>query len=369
MKSAGQEISRDAAPLSEQAAHWWITLSGDGCTNADREAFADWVMRSPERVAAYLRVTTLAAALNSDDVSWPATSAAVLIQQARSAPPDVIPLASPLHDGRKSVARSWTGSTRMALYGSLAAMLIAGIALWSLTRPQQYYTGRGEQRSVLLDDGSLVTLNTSSAIEVRFRDDRRIIHLTRGEALFQVAHDAARPFDVSAGHATIRAVGTQFNVDRRRNRTTVTVVEGKVRVSSDAMQSDQGPGAGSAKPEASELVVAAERIVITDAGMSEPEHLRNLVPVTAWTQRQLVFEGRPLREVAEEFNRYNRHHIRIESPGLQEQQVTGVFQANDSASFLAFLAGIRGVKIETDAQGHHVVTMNPAAAAPGQGPN
>jgi transmembrane sensor len=175
-----------------------------------------------------------------------------------------------------------------------------------------------------------------------------------------VAHDAARPFDVAAGNVIVRAVGTQFNVDRRDGSTTVSVVEGKVRVST-SMNDPPEAASGSNRPPAEpfeKFVVAAQRVVVTQSGVSAPEQIRNVAPVTAWTQRQLVFENRPLSEVAAEFNRYNRRHILIESDALESQQVTGVFQANDSASFLAFVSGIPGVSVQTDDKGHHVVSTN-----------
>jgi ferric-dicitrate binding protein FerR (iron transport regulator) len=98
-------------------------------------------------------------------------------------------------------------------------------------------------------------------------------------------------------------------------------------------------------------------VIVTASRVSTPEHLANLAPATAWTQRRLVFEGRPLGEVAEEFNRYNRETIRIDDPGLQHQEVSGVFQANDPESFMAFLSEIPGVKIHKTKDGSSVVTL------------
>lgn len=245
----------------------------------------------------------------------------------------------------------------MLFFGSLAAMLIAAVAVAAFASRHEYSTRLGEQRSVVLEDGSIVSLNTSSVIEVAFGERQRLIRLKRGEALFQVAHDAARPFDVVAGSVTIRAVGTQFNVDRRADHTTVTVVEGKVQVSAAAQSGSPESAAGGNVPHLEELA-AAQRLIVTGTLLSAPEPVRNVPPVTAWTQRKLMFENRPIQEVAEEFNRYNREHILIGSPALKAQRVTGVFQANDPASFLAFVAGIPGVSIQTTREGHHEVTLN-----------
>jgi transmembrane sensor len=374
MKRMDPQYNRDSTP-SQQAAHWWLVLNDEGCTAADRKHFADWVQRSPERVEAFLRVSMLTQALHSGRIHWPETSAEELIQQARSNPAEVIPMLGLLQAGA-APARSRDPSPRrralMLLVAGLATLCITALLISVRESPDHYRTMVGEQRSVLLEDGSIVTLNTASEIAVDYGEQRRFIRMVSGEALFTVAHDEQRPFDVAAGSVVVRAVGTQFNVDRRADRTTVTVMEGKVRVSSQ-MSSSHGEASGSSEPPAplDELVVAAQRVVVTESGIGRPEQVRNVAPVTAWVQRQLVFENRPLSEVTAEFNRYNRRHIVIESAALRERQVTGVFQANDAASFLAFISGIPGVSVGMDEAGNHVVSMGDRseAAVAGGGPN
>jgi transmembrane sensor len=217
---------------------------------------------------------------------------------------------------------------------------------------------------MLLADGSRVTLNTDSTIEVTLLKARRDVRLVRGEALFEVTHDPARPFVVRAGNALLSDVGTQFNVEMRSNGTTVAVVEGRVAVDSARPGESAGAQAAHGVPGATEGMIlgANDRIVITPAGLGAPQHGINLAPILAWTQRQLVFEHRPLSEVAEEFNRYNTDRIDIHGAELMRQEVTGVFGADDPASFVAFLSSIPGVEIREGADGTHVVTLrNPKA--------
>lgn len=354
----------DPTPLPEQAAHWWVVLNDESCTAADREAFAAWAQRSPERVEAFLQVSMLNSALNRGDIRWPDVPADELIEQARHASADIISLLRPPRAAEPAAIRPRSPSQRRSLHmlltATAATLCIAVLAVWFVVSPSHYETGIGEQRSVALDDGSIITLNTSSRIEVKYAGHSRFIRLVRGEALFKVAHDPARPFDVSVGTAVVRAVGTQFNIDRRTDRTTVTVVEGSVKVIAEH-EGSQSSAAGSSDPSReplSEVIAAAQRIVVTESSISPPERVADLAPVTAWTQRQLVFENRPISEVAAEFNRYNRHRIMIEPGELQAQQVTGVFQAHDTASFLAFVSGIPGVRIRTTEAGDHVVYMN-----------
>ncbi len=337
--------------VSEQAAHWWVVFRDGADTPVARREFSEWVVRSPERVEAYLRVARVQAALARPDLRWPETPADLLIRDSiasRSAPIPLRRQALSLESDRPR-----RSNFRVA-FGMVVSLLVAVAAGWlTLSRPQQFQTKFGEQRSVLLADGSRVTLNTASTIQVRLNAERRSVTLVRGEALFEVAHDTNRPFEVHAGNAVLRAVGTQFNVDLRADRTVVTVVDGRV-----AVVGRDGKDPDPRLP----ILSAADRLVIGRSGAGQPEHGINVDTETAWTHRQLVFERRPLSEVAEEFNRYNLARIDIRSPALRNEAVTGTFQSNDRASFIAFIEGIPGVHVIDDGMGGHIVTLEAAGA-------
>jgi transmembrane sensor len=160
-------------------------------------------------------------------------------------------------------------------------------------------------------------------------------------------------------------VGTQFNVDMRSTGTTVTVVEGQVavdKISSNSIVGAQIRHGGTGNASEALILGANDRIVITPSGLGAPQHAVNVAASVAWTQRQLMFEHRPLSEVAEEFNRYNKDRIDIDSAELKRQEVTGVFEAKDPASFVAFLSSIPGVEIREGADGTHIVTIRNRAA-------
>ena len=364
--------------VTQQASHWWVLLNSGGVPPADHQAFGEWVARSPERVEAYLQSIRLAQALRSDKTRWPDTPVEEVVCAARAAPAAVshlpltlqieTPVAQADGEAQESVPfwvppeRRAPGAAglralvpRIAAAAAITLGVLAGASyfLWS---PQRFQTALGEQRSVVLSDGSVVTLNTSSSVKVSMVKDRRTVMLLSGEALFQVAHDASRPFEVKTGDTTIRAVGTQFDVDRRTTGTTVTVVEGKVAVFTAPASSDDG--------EASNLPLAAgEQLTVAPRTKSHTVRA-NVAAATAWTQRKLIFENRPLGEVAAEFNRYNRQSIDIRSPELRSQEVTGAFQANDPDSFMLFLAKIPDVNIERSSDGRSfVVTLDEQAAA------
>ena len=337
--------NEELTSIPDQAAHWWVVFRHGDASPAEKREFSEWVARAPERVEASLRVARVHAALSRSDVRWPDTSAEALIRDAKAAPEETV-FPMPLRPVRNAEPRRHF-MTPIAL-GLAATLLVAVFISWvAWSRPEQFQTKVGEQRSVLLADGSRVTLNTASTIEVRMRADRRIIDLLKGEALFEVAHDAQRPFDVRVGNVVVRAVGTRFDVDRRATRTVVTVVEGRVAMV-----------ATSVLP----VLSAGDRVVVDGAGSGKLQHGVDLTEATAWTQRQLVFRHRPLGEIAEEFSRYNVGRIEIRSPALREQEVTGTFRSDDVASFVAVLAGIPGVHVASDGSGGYVVNADESAA-------
>lgn len=376
--------------IAGQAADWWARLHDEGASPEDQRQFGLWVVRSPERIEAYLDVARLMRGLKSDRIRWPSTPADELIRMAKAAPGDPVPMPgissppermdslqddvteAPANRGRS--LKDQGGDQNYRRYGwALAACALLAMAsawLW-LQKPQEYATKFGEQRSILLSDGSRVTLNTASGVEVKFQKDRRIVHLLKGEALFDVAHDSSRPFDVIARTSVLRAVGTEFNIDLGAKDTTLTVVEGRVAVMREAEakipinsepsipETQLSPSEQSfPAPPGSLILAAAERVVITAAGPGVPQHVSNLAATTSWTKHQLVFDHEPLAEVAEQFSRYNHGQIVIEGPDLARREITGVFQADDPNSFLTFLAEIPGVQIRAGKDGSHVVTRN-----------
>ncbi len=342
-------------PISEQAAQWCILFRGGNATRADKKAFGDWVSRSPERIEAYIQAARLMRALTSKKVRWPDTPVEILVREAAETPADIVSLFPSDAVPAKRTAHLSGGKPLPLMFATAAGtLLVVLVCAWAfLTGPQRYTTAIGEQRSIVLGDGSVVTLNTSSDIEVKLAKTRRTIKLVAGEALFQVAHDKTRPFYVVAGNTTVRAVGTQFDVDRRAGSTTVTVVEGKVSVVSTA----ENPGDQNPEIDAPIPVSAGEELILRPRARPRTTPA-NVAVATAWTQRRLVFERRPLGEVAAEFNRYNRQKIYIESAKLGSQEVTGMFQADDPDSFLDFIAKIPGVKIERQSDSIEVESVN-----------
>jgi transmembrane sensor len=208
-----------------------------------------------------------------------------------------------------------------------------------------YATDIGEQRSVTLQDGSVIDLNARSRIRVRYTDGTRRIDLIEGQALFHVAKDSTRPFIVTSGSTHVRAVGTQFDVNRKSAGIIVTVVEGRVAVL-----------APSALPsEAGTLVAAGEQLNVTATSARKTER-PDISAATAWTQHRLVFNSAALSDVVEEFNRYNTRQLVIDAPELESFGVVGVFSSTDPSALLRFLNAQPGVRVEERGDRIHIIS-------------
>ncbi len=239
-----------------------------------------------------------------------------------------------------------------------ASVLLGAAATWfafDQSRAGEFSTAIGEQRSVILADGSVVFLNTNSEIRVRLRTVDRQISLIKGEARFQVAKDAARPFWVATSDATVRAVGTVFNVRADQAHTEVAVIEGRVKVSAitkqiSAADTTKDSGAaieasadGRSKPATIELAAGQRAAIVSNR--IESNAGQPMEAVVAWTERRLVFRNEPLREVIAEFNRYRQSPLVAESPELAELKINGIFNSNDADSLIEYLKSFETVRV------------------------
>lgn len=347
--------------IYEQACDWLVAFRTGTPDLALREPFDEWLRRSPEHVRAYLELSSLweDAAFHDPERK---VDAPELIARARAegnvvslgaAVPHSARLTPTPGEGRVSSTRVTSARGRRLRMAMAAVVLILlGTALggWLYTERNTYSTAIGEQRSLTLDDGSVIELNARSRLKVHFTDHERTVDLIQGQALFTVSKDPSRPFVVRSDGTTVRAVGTEFDVYRRASGTRVTVLEGTVAVSarnSIPLSGDGGrrPGAGPQDAASLVMVKAAQQITVTTTGTATPIQSANLVATTAWTQRRLIFDSAPLSEVVEEFNRYNRRPLVISDPAVASVTVVGVFSSTDPSSLIRFLESQPGIEV------------------------
>lgn len=205
--------------------------------------------------------------------------------------------------------------------GASAAAGLAGLAV-TLQAPRAQATQRGEIRLIPLQDGSTMTLNTDSAARVKYRDDRRLIELIRGEAFFSVARDAQRPFQVEVAGRRLTTVNGAFRVSRLTDApVVVTVQQGRLDLAGGVRR----PLVLDANSRA-ELVADAPPAV---QKISPREVERDL----AWREGKIAFRGDTLEDAARAFARYGDPRVTIADPALAREPITGLFAANDPAGF------------------------------------
>src|SRR6185437_12683789 len=262
----------------------------------------------------------------------------------------------PLASGARATRESFWVRRRALAAAILTGLVIAGGALlWESERYPSYATEIGERRSFELSDGSTVDLNARSKLRVEFSGAERRVELLEGQALFQVAKDKARPFIVKSADATVRAVGTQFDVDRKSTGTTVTVLEGRVVVYPGAPALGDLVGSATTKDTDGSAnlavpVTAGQQVTVTKQVLRAAEHA-DVAAATAWKQRKLIFDGTRLADVVEAFNRNNRRQFVIESGALADYHLSGVYSSIDPSALIQFLREQPGFKItETDSE-------------------
>ena len=321
--------------IQDEATEWFIRFCEDEVDGSACEEFDAWLRVSPQHVRAYLDISAFWGAAGSLTRS-PKVDVDLLVQRARAAG-NVIALdkttkpEAPVR-GERSVHRF-----RLVV---AASILLTCLALgtwrwWQVVRYPSYATQFGEQRTVTLEDGSIVELNARTRIKVRFTDAGRDVDLIEGQALFRVARNPDRPFTVVTGNTRVRAVGTEFDVYQKTQGTVVTVVEGRVSVSApperSATAADVGAQAGPV------MLAAGQQVTVTSHRVAAPSHA-NVAQAMAWTEGKLVFDSTPLSEVVQEFNRYNARPLSIDDPQVLALHISGAFRTTDSAQLIRLLS-------------------------------
>lgn len=240
-----------------------------------------------------------------------------------------------------------------------AAAAVIGVALlggWWMLRggpdrsppSRQYASAVAEDRDIRLPDGTAVQLGAASTLTTRYARDHRDVDLRAGEAFFTVTHDRQRPFVVTAGPLHIEDLGTAFNVRRTGQRVSVTVTEGRVRLSPAA-----GAPRGTDMPSGRLDLVAGQRAEYDPASGALSVSEVALEHAAAWRQHRLEFVNEPLSTVLANVNRYSRQPVQLADPRLGELMFTGTVNTTNIGSWVGALPHVFPVRVSTFAD--HVV--------------
>jgi transmembrane sensor len=298
------------------AAVWHVRMEEDPSAE-DWHAFTVWLETDPRNRRAFDALDAVA----SDAVRQLADTADTLV-----------PVPHP------ALLRRLSSRAFLAMAGVAAAMLIAVVVSPRLFYSPAYEiiaTAPGERRDVTLSDGSTVHLNTDTRIAVNVSARERDVRLEKGEALFEVAHDEGRPFDVGAGDRTVHVVGTAFNVLRHDGRIQVTVERGKVDVG--------GGGARDVRLNAGEQYGAREG--------SDRYQVTKVDPAIAssWREGRIVFTQATLAEVASSLSRYYARPIQVADPNVGNLRFSGILKIEDQLTTVKRLEALLPISVHESA--------------------
>jgi transmembrane sensor len=339
------------APSSTSEAAEWFLANREELDSRQREDFTRWLRASPQHMEEYLAVSVIAVELSSICVDDRPVEEIERSARGESDSGRVTVLRPP--QPRRSVKPRWLAiaATVLVVAGGAVAVLQmrnppTAVTMSAAAPVLRLETRHGEQLDRRLDDGSVVHLNTDSAVTIRYEKLQRFVLLTRGQADFEVAHDPARPFSVVAGSLEVIARGTNFDVRIMRDATVVTVVNGRVAVAPAPRQTQQGTQSAAAPAQLALELGAGQQA--RAAGDNWPPQVASVDPrqATAWLHRQIAFDAEPLAVVAAEFNRYSGKPIVIETASVGALRISGVFSTDDMDAFVAFLRSLKGVRVE-----------------------
>jgi transmembrane sensor len=352
------------AAIAVQAGEWFIANQAGPLGNEDSAAFLAWLKASPIHVREYIGVARIAHQLPAV-IGGPQMPLETFLEQAQVGDDRVVSIEVPTPRPQRPAPRfstswSWPIATSMA---AALVLLVVG-AIWRvhdgewLGLPKTYQTAHGEQSVERLPDGSVLRLDTDSEATVRYSGHERLVELNRGQALFEVAHESHRRFRVAAGNAGAIAVGTQFDVCRKARAIEFTVAEGEIAVF--AGEPSWLRNAGGLPPGVQRVTAGYQLRIDAGATPAQPVPV-DLDQALGWVQHKIVFEHRPLGEVAAEFNRYGKIPVEIEDAALRALPVSGMFDAADTESFAAFLQTLPGVRVEKTPERIRVLRITPTS--------
>lgn len=306
-----------AAEIELRAAQWLEQRAFAHWTEEDGASLSAWLAESVEHQVAFYRL----------EFAWSRTERLAVLRTG-------LPLRA------RENPRSWTDRAKLLAAILIAVSICAGGAYRYLLAPEgkAYATDIGGRKILILSDGSKIELNTNSEVRVATEGTARKVWLTKGEAFFQVRHDAARPFTVMVGDRKITDLGTKFLVRRQQDGVIVSLVEGRARIESLATDSksqvaDLTPGDVARATHASLSVSRAP--------------IAKLETELGWRRGVLIFHDTPLAAAAAEFNRYSRQQLVVADPSIAKLTVDGTFPSSRIETFARLARDVLGLRVET----------------------
>jgi len=300
----------------------------DRSHDATLNAALDWFMRVQAAPADESVHAELDAWLARDDAHRKAYRKAAKVWKLTGSLPSLgeQPSAVPTDRARRAAGRARFARRHVGALAAIIVLFMVALPWLEIRLRADYHTGIGQTQTVSLADGSRIHLNANSAIAVDLGAARRSVRLLRGEAFFEVAPDATRPFTVNAPNATVNVLGTAFDVRILGEATDVAVKQGVVSI----------------------LSTHAERLTAGDViRVGTTLRQEHIAPqrIAAWRDGRLIIEGATAGDVVEALSSYHRGVLLLDS-NLRQRQITGVFDLHRPEAALEALATSLGADVQ-----------------------
>lgn len=277
--------------LTEQAATWFLRIQQSNCSDADQKAFKVWMAASEANRAEYQQYTRL----------W-----------------------QNLDQLERKPKQSSSKKAYLAITSVMMLMIMFGSLQWLSGYEEIHTTAVGDRHQITLADGTTIDMNTDTVIRAALWGFSRKVTLERGEASFKIGDESFRPFVVFSGNGTLRDIGTEFNVVKQADTTTVSVLEGAVEVTLDNQS------------QATKLLYGGQQLTYSNYDISSISPV-NAEATAAWHKDRLIFRELPLDEVVQQINRYHVRPIRLGDQQLSQLKVSGEFNSTDRAGLIQAL--------------------------------
>ncbi len=300
--STPEHILPDASGVEARAAEWLERRSCENWSEASEADLESWLAQSPAHAVAFMRL----------EAAWNRTTRLAALQQPMR------------HPSKASGQTSRMPVLKIAAAVVVTAAVSIGGSLLALHQEKQTFaTTIGGREALALGDGSKIELNTDTVLRMAQGSGQRKVWLDKGEAYFDIKHDAAHPFVVMVGNHRVTDLGTKFIVRQEGDRIEVKLLEGSAR-----LDANDGAPAHTAVLKPGDVAIAT-----TDAMSVAKKPVKVLASELGWRRGVLTFDHTTLADAVAEFNRYNRSKIVIADPSVARLEIGGTFPADDVKLF------------------------------------
>ncbi len=297
----------------ESAVYWSARLSSPEFTEEDKAEFFEWLNSSPRNQEAYIEVEQLSL-----------SAAKVIAQQSITQQP----ITQQPEEANQNKSGLWYG----VILASVLLIVVSGL-LFNISKEPQHYvlaTNIGKQKEFLLEDGSIIWLNTDTELHIQETTAHIAAQLVKGEAIFEVKRNTRRVFDVITDDGVVRVLGTQFSVKHLTESTLVTVIDGEVALGEKSDNSNHKKNFVTHS-----IITNNQELTLKGAKAGETPNQVNVETKLAWKSKRLIYANEPLDAVVADLNRYYIRKIYISDESLKDIKVVATLSIGNDVETTA----------------------------------